>query len=318
MKKFLIPFLLIIVLFVSGCSCASTTIITIDGDVGTKTTFKYDVYLADYNDGISKYVYEQSDKYGKITIKGSYVVDVVKGVNINSLPTEISQEMRDGLSGETIYKQTTKLLLNVDCEKVDNTNSNSDPDTIETISYFYSKNLTPLYSETKSDTTYISLASDVPTLKKIKTADKIVYDTSSYTIVKTVEENTTSEDYEYKKFTVLDNNSLLLAIQNINLSEINDQKMLSAVSSNYGIKQNIQLTYVENIASKNISNTQYSNLKVETFNIVGESSGCLGSNTGKPQVVYLSNNIMVKYVSPLVSSDMNYTSLGALQFDLTE
>ena len=171
-------------------------------------------------------------KYGEILLSGDY--DITLGwcpiIEIDDL---VSEEFKNTLTGDSLYKLESTLNLNVTYKAVNNEEHN---DTIKTTSYFFGKNLYPVYSKIESNTTYLGLKEGKPEITESSSIDEIIYDIDKYSISRKnssserKEEINQTNEYDYKQGTVIDNSILLFALENYAV-EKSYTKTLSVISS---------------------------------------------------------------------------------------
>ncbi len=317
MKKIIVCLLVICIVLFSGCSCNDLPLLEFDtlwltpDSTATKT---YTVKMnTAYNDGTVDFTYTNSamETYGEIDITGSYVVSYSICKNNADVESKISKEFRNLLVGDNIFVYETELNLNVKYAKQ---SDKVHQDYIKTKTYFFGQKLMPLYSITESSVSYLGYENDKLQLTKLKGMDETIYDIDSYKINRSYslndgEPEKQTAEYDYDKGTVIDNTTLLFALENYNV-EKGSAKSIEVVSPSYEKSKSLSISCYE----------IKDDVKIESFVLTPETSGCFGGDTGRSQIVFLSKTDksyeMVKYISPLTSYDGSYILLGALQYEL--
>ncbi len=352
MKRILIPFValaLAATMMLGACSCVPTTPLTFNnhfnGEANTvpsvnyTETLVYNVkHIDSYADNFSKSE-QLTDDVIKFEINGTYEMTLTV-MDKSDVAKTLTSDIFDTDIGNVVYRLQTELKLQTSYSAdytIYQENEDATPvkektfdDVIKTDVYFLESghSFAPIWSKTDVKSSYLSINDEnKASVYALNYSQTIAYDKDEY-VITTVNENNElePEDYGYTFKTLIDNNSLLFALRNINI-EVEKTYALPTVHPTYGDDQTLTIKNKEERTDNNVKiilggQEQTSSITVKEYSFVRSDS----SNTGLPQFVVIqkskTENIpykayMLKYVSPLTTYG-SFLNMGGLEYTLTE
>ncbi len=330
MKKFFVLILTLLIILSCGCSCSSLNTLSFKtfwnenkpSSTISKETLYYTVKLDksyNYNDyscnksDFSSYNFEEYD-----FTEGSLVLTT----EVISLPNDNVKNKESDILVK--YDVQYVLKLTSKFEILPSYSKSEEKDFVYSECYVLDNDAkTPIYSYTKSKASYPVLDKEKEyTVEILEQENEIIYNTEDYEI-KDIK-NSKTEKYNYNASTIIDNEQLLFTIRNISFVDENSYKYLPTVSPSYGIYKNLLATYVDNT---NIEGIPCTSVRVQLAN-ESMGCGCISTNLGKAQLVFLQNNaceikgtpvnnrtLIVRYVEPISASN-TLLCFGALVYTL--
>ena len=344
MKKLLCLILSVIIsavlLTFSACSCKDSTLSFQNkwDKLANNTNCETLTYTVNYSDNYNNEAdYSKTSKYSDLVIEiyGEYVVKT-QYIGYNDLVEKIGNNSNILSS----YKQgpfmaiTSELTLHSKYTLNDKTEEFDEFINTESYSLDLNNSLAPIYSFSESKYAVIAIHENSLVINKMHYISKTDYNKSSYKgVIKTynfddeiTEETTpkTKESYKgnFTTRTAIDNNALLFAIRNSDLSGKTGQDFKVLSPSYQGIidvNAKIQKTTKDYLDEKQISVSRVEFAKT-------------GTASGTPQIVFLqkeplkddNGNVIedrtlpVKMVTPLTEHSLSYYKIGCLIYSLTE
>ncbi len=347
MKKRLISIICALCLTIpalSGCGCSSLSTLTFNSAFceggalplpGYTETLIYNVDYVNSSEYFSKDSEIPDDQLTMKFTDGKYVSKLeVLGAKPSNVATDIE------ISADySIYKLETELSVKV---KYTTANGNFErTDKINSLCYFYSAALAPLYSKTTSSYTSVYNTNDGITLKVTDVESEISYNATEYTVkqnygIHDFEQaskdgsailengNPTGKTYDYESRTVIDNAELFFALRNVVIAE-ESTSYLPVVSAVYGeyktlavnnSSQNEQSVTVKINGEQKTETIKVNNLyySVSSKNESGASQKLVIQASGST-IPNLS--LPVLYAEPLIIQNSSY-KLGTLLYTLSE
>lgn len=268
---------------------------------------------------------------------GAYVSELEV---LTGKPDDVLSDINAG-SSTVFYKLTTSFSINVSYKTADDKIERTD--SISTVCYFYSGALAPLYSETKSSCTYVSVGKNNAKLSVIDSVGQVFYNEKKYKVVtdyvyynsdkdndeqrpKLDGSNLKEKEYDYESKTLIDNAELLFALRNVAVDE-EKTVYIPTVATNYGDYKSLAITNkAENeqeITVKVNGSEKTERIKVKNLSYAINSKN--GAGTSQKVVIQKSDKssaipdkaLMIEYAEPLITQS-SPSKLGALVYTLTE
>lgn len=347
MKKRLISIICTLCLAVpalSGCGCSSLSALTFNSAFygggslplpGYTETLIYNVDYVNSSDYFAKDSEITDDMLAIDFNDGKYVSKLEV---LGTKPSDVASDIE--ISADySIYKLETELSINIKYTTTDGSFERTDK--INSLSYFYSAALAPLYSKTTSSYTSVYNTNDGLIPKVTDVESEISYNAAEYTVKQGYvihdfdkaskdgsaileNANRTEKTYDYESRTVIDNAELIFALRNVAVAE-ESTSYLPVVSAAYGEYKTLA---VNNSAQNEQSVTVKINgeQKTETLkvnNLYYSISSKNESGASQKLVVQASGSVIpnlalpVLYAEPLIIQN-SYYKLGTLLYTLAE
>ena len=315
----------------AGCSCAPTITLSFSNNwdpqnsanFGHVETYVYDVNFAtEYveNDYTIRQSAGLSNAVG-INFKNGVYIMTLSVLDKTNLETNKDSTVFEGLSADYKVIRIQSLLTITSEYTPKDKPTESYEELVKTDCYMLdTKNaLAPIYSYTENRFSVLSISGGETEIKKAFNSTEILYNKDSYKMIQKVFNPDTSElidtkeeNYSYTFKTIIDNNNLLFALRNVNLTQ-ESAKTLPVVSGTYGTATDLSINYINDV-NVNVNSVDYTAKRVS----FARSSQ---STQGQPQLVYIqtgenAKSLMVKYVTPMAEIGPSYNTLGALVYTL--
>jgi hypothetical protein len=352
MKRIFIPLTalaLAVTTMLSGCSCVATTPLTFNnnfyGGTNAVPSVNYSetlVYNVEHIDSYSD-AFEISPQLTKdiieFDISGTYTTTFTV-LDKSDVTEKFTSDILSSYTGNVVYRIESELNLqshykaNYGIYKEDeNATAEKEKtfeDEIKTDVYFLESghSFAPIWSNSNTKSSYLSVDGDMQaSIYVLEYSQTIAYNKDDYTIT-TVSEGSDIEpnecDYTFK--TVIDNNSLLFALRNIDI-EHEKTHSLPTVHATYGDAQTLTITNQEertinNFKLKVNGAEQTENISVKEYTFIRGSS----NNTGLAQHVVIQKSkttnlpfkaYILEHISPLTTYG-NFLGMGGLKYTLSE
>ncbi len=352
MKRKIILFLALILVAViplggCSCSCSSATVLEFTSafNGGNKPNVNYHeeiTYKVEYQTSYGDY-FRKSETVTDDVIKyeltsGTYkmTLDVMDKIQIPQ--DKLTDDMANNLETSSIshvYRLKTELNLNVHYSsdriteehpqgKAKERYEKDFNDVITTESYFLGEEhaFAPIYSETKSDTSLVSITSDDVSVAKLDYTYITKYTKGGYEIVKTISNNEPGyENYGYGYKTAIDNNVLLFALRNFSL-EVGESKALNVIHPVYGTPQALAIKNLQELKMNINLNGNAEELSVKEFSFIRSEVNATGFpqyvkiQSGTTQSLKENKSYLVQYAEPLICWG-SFSCMGALIFTIS-
>ena len=352
MKRIFIPLTALALAFMTmlgGCSCVPTTPLAFNnnfyGETNSTPSVNYSETLVYNVENISSYsdAFEISPQLTKdvieFDISGTYTTKF-SVLDKSDVTAKFASDILSADTGNVIYRIESELNLQShykanygiykENENATAENEKTFNDVIKTDVYFLESGhaFAPIWSKTNIKSSYLSIDSDMKaSIYALEYSQTIAYNKDDYTITTESDGSDIQPnecDYTFK--TIIDNNTLLFALRNINI-EHEKTFSLTTVHATYGDAQTLTITNEEertinNFELKTNSGDIKENIPVKEYSFIRSNS----SNTGLAQYVVLQKSkttnlpfkaYVLEYIFPLTTYG-SFINMGGLKYTLTE
>ncbi len=345
MKKKLLPItatILALSITLSGCSCTNSSPLdkltdSFNGDnapsVGYTETLTYDVkYIDEYVGKFSKNSLITDDVL-VFDMQGGYTITLKVLDKTDDAVKNINSDLIDNANtGTLVYHLKSELKLNTSYSAPYGIYKESEDvkvkektfeETIVTESFFlpsgYSFN--PIYSTTEGRMSFVQISGkSLAEVVFMEYSTEVVYNKKNYTISeKYGDSEETVAKHGYKFRNLVDNNTLLFALRNIDI-ETDKSYTLPVVHPTYNTPQKLKIKNLGGSTKTIELNGEQTEIPVKELSFNRDKSNATGSSQyvliQKDKVGDIPNKAMlVQYTSPLASYG-SYICLGGLQYTL--